>query len=509
MLNSYSKYLTGVFILCFSFMAKAQDSLSLYNTIVNQLNQFRILNDDFYRNPANMSDYSNYSFSNIRLNYQSLKNESYLLQQGQSHQQINLQTSSYKATKNNLTLWGGASYNSRKTKNVQWNNNIDLERINPIVIADSIGGTMNLQTYDFNGGFAKKIKKFTFGTQLQYQASLNYKTQDPRPKNVTSDLNISFGTNYSLNDNYKIGLAAGINRYIQTATVTFSSEVQRTALYQMNGLGTYNFYFSNKSENAVYTDFNHNYLLTFGSKDQLFSITAGVVFGDLKKDISLSGNNSAYETNRISSQKSFANIYKIFRIKDHYNIGAKINYTKIDKLGTDVFYTNNTNIVTKLLEKESYNFTNTNLTFSLIFQYQKNGSSVFIQPFYSATQTSESKYDIDANQNFNHHIIGSKLFYLQQLNSKNALSLNASLYRRTLKNTPNNLILTPHIGINEWLLSDFNLMKTNYYAIETEIRYDKKLFTKQSIYAIFALDYHVYSNKTTNIQSILSLGITF
>ena len=509
MTNTYSKYLALIFICSFSTIAKAQDSLSLYSSIENQLDVFRILNNDFYRNPANMPGYSNNSFSNIRLNHQNANKANYLLQEGKAYSETNLQVSSYRAKKQNITLWGDAAYTSIKTKNVQWNNNIDLERINPIVIADSIGGTMNLQTYNFAGGFAKNIKKFSFGTELRYQASLNYKTRDPRPKNTTSDLNITLGTAYNLGENYKIGIAAGINRYVQTTTIAFSSEVQRTALYQMNGMGTYNFYFSNKSENAVFTDFNHNYLLTFGSRDNLFNVTAGMLMGSLSKEIFFSESNPLYETNRIDMNKSFAGISKIFKIKSNYKIGGKINFSKTEKKGTDIFYTNNTEIVTKLLEKENYGFTLNQLDLNLIFEYKKENFSIYLQPFLATTKATESRYDIKANQNFNYNFTGFKLFYLQQINSKNLVSLNATFYQRTLQNIPDRLVLTQHLGINEWLVNDYNVKKTDYKVIETALRYDTKLLAKQSVYAIFALDYQAFKNDNNNIQTTLSLGITF
>lgn len=509
MKNPYSRYLTIIFICSFSIIAKAQDSLSLYSTVENQLDVFRILNDDFYRNPANMPGYSNYSFSNIGLNQQNANKKSYLLQEGKAYSETNLQVNSYRAEKQNITLWGNAAYSSRKTKNVQWNNNIDNDRVNPIVIADSIGGTMYLQTYSFSGGLAKNIKKFTFGTELSYQAALNYKTKDPRPKNTTSDLNITFGTAYDVLENYKVGITAGINRYVQTTTVAFSSEVQRTALYQMNGLGTYSFYFSNKSEDALFTDFNHNYLFTFGSKDNLLRFTAGVLIGNLSKDISLSGNSSAYETNRIDLNKSFVGITKIFNIKSNYKIGGKIYFSKTEKKGTDIFYTNNTEVITKLLEKENYGFTNNKLDLNLIFQFKKENVSIYLQPFYAITQITESRYDIKADQNFDYNFAGFKLFYMQRINNMNVVSINVTFYKRALTNNPDQLVLTKHTGINEWLLNDYNLNKSNYKASEIAVRYDTKLLAKQSVYAIFALDYQAFENNNNNIQTTLSLGITF
>src|SRR5690606_29033864 len=114
-----------------------------------------------------------YSLSNIGLNYQNLNKEAYLLQEGKSHETFSLYTNSYKATTKNTTLWGGASYTNTQTKNVQWNNTLDLDRTASMVIADSVGGTMNLQTYRFNGGLAKNFTKITLCGGVVYKAELD------------------------------------------------------------------------------------------------------------------------------------------------------------------------------------------------------------------------------------------------------------------------------------------------------------------------------------------------
>lgn len=505
---NYSKFLTFI-ICCLGISAQAQDSLSLYQNIENQLNQFRILNSEYYCNPANMAGYSTYSFSNIGLNYQNLNKEAYLLQEGKSHKTFSLYTNSYKATTKNTTLWGGASYTNTETKNVQWNNTLDLDRTASMVIADSVGGTMNLQTYRFNGGLAKNFTKFTLGGEVAYKADLSYKTQDPRPKNVTSDLYLKVGGTYHLNSNYNMGFSAGINRYIQTSTIKFSSEVYQNALYQMNGLGTYNFYFSNKTEGAFYNDFSHHYLFTFGTADDLFTVTAGTLFGTLSKDVNIG--NYSYEINRLALRKSFASILKVFNLTDSYKIGGKINYHKTNKTGTEVLYSNNTGILQKLLEKENYEFSNSELSFNVVLQYQNNGSTVYLQPFYTVSQTKESKYDPASQQNFDDHFAGIKLWYLQQLNKTNSLSFTADIYQRTVKKASdlNMLTLSQHQGINQWLINDYNFKNTNYKALQAALRYDVKVLPKQSIYAIFALDYFKFSNSAVNTQSTFSLGITF
>lgn len=509
MILKNSKLAAYFSLLFVCFQVQAQDSLSIYQDIENQLNQLRVFNSTYYYNPANMQDYSSYSFSNIQLRYQNLQKDQYFMQEGDSKNEVKFETNSYKAQKNNNTLWGSASYLQNKTKNIRWNNNIDLSRIAPFVIADSIGGTMNLQTYAFKGGYAKKLKKLTLAAAFDYTASLSYKTQDPRPKNITSDLNFKVGMNYPLNQTYKIGLAAGINRYTQSSTIIFSSELQRTSLYHMNGLGTYNYFFSSKSSSAFYNDFSHNYTLTLGTKNNTFSFTAGTTFGTLSKDVSISAGNSTYEINRLKRNETYTALLKIFELNNHYKLGGKLHYKNTVKKGFETLYTNNTEVLQKLLEKENYAFDTDEINFSVIFQYQNPTYTVSAVPFFSLQTFSEKKYDAEAYQNIKSQYLGTGVFYMQQLNAVNILTLQSNIYIRRVQDIEENYNTTERIGIDDWVQNDFYIKSLEYKTVESSLRYDRKLHKKRTLYTIFAFDYISFSNKNTNTQTTISLGVTF
>jgi len=491
------------------FKVQAQDSLSLYPSIENQLDQLRVLNEEYYHNPANMPDYGNTSFSDIGLHFQNFNKENYLMQEGRSQQQFRLETASYKIRRDKSALWGSASYRQVKTRDVRWNNNIDLERVAPLVIADSVGGDQNLQNYHFKGGYAKTVRRFSFASELEYTAGLSYKTQDPRPKNTTSDLNFKAGLSYLLTDRYRIGFSAGLNKYLQSSQISFSSEIQRTPLYQMNGLGTYNFYFSNKTTAAYFNDFSHHYIFTLGTKDQSFSFTAGTLFGSLNKETpSPSGSNNA-EINRIMRSSLFLHALKTIKLNDHYEIGAKLDFEKQENKGYEILYTNNTSVLQKLLEKQNYHYTNNETRIHAILRHQSGKSNTTVTPYFSKRQTTEKKTDDAKLQDFEYHQWGINLFHMRQLSSLDVLTLQAHAYKNKTKHAENLNINSDKPGINEWLQHDQTIRTLDYNVIAASLRYDRKVQQKRSVYAIFALDYITFSNNNNNIQTTLSLGVTF
>lgn len=120
----------------------------------------------------------------------------YQLQKGSGIEGIELTASSFKKLNNNRSIWGNVTYQNNAQKNIQWNNNLDLDLIGPYVIADSTKGSMKYEAYEFLGGYAKQIDHFSFALEVAYQAHLGYKSKDPRPKNISSNITIKGGAGY-------------------------------------------------------------------------------------------------------------------------------------------------------------------------------------------------------------------------------------------------------------------------------------------------------------------------
>src|SRR5690606_9786065 len=253
-----------------------------------------------------------------------------------------------------------------------------------------------------------------------------------------------------------------------------------------------------RSNRSVYIDFTHYYHLTLGSTDNSFSFSTGISSGTLSKETFLGAGRNSYEINRLEYKTFLVNILKTFSINDRIKIGGKITYNNSTKTGKELFYTNNTDVIQKLLEKDNYQFENSKLKSQLIFQFATKRFNITLLPFYSQQQTTEQRRDNNAFQTFTYTDFGTQVGYIQQIDSKNMWPFLANAYLRKVTNAENQNTLSANEGINDWMTHDFTVKNTPFTAIETSLRYDRKLSHKRSLYAIFAFDLYQFSNNNTN-----------
>lgn len=119
------------------------------------------------------------------------------------------------------TVWGGAGYRLGRTMHTEWNENADFELLYPYVWADSVGGNLISERYAFAGGFAREFGRVAWGIYADYRAEIEYRTVDPRPKSVVSDLNLSTGATLSLGECYRLGTSVNLRVYRQKSSMSF------------------------------------------------------------------------------------------------------------------------------------------------------------------------------------------------------------------------------------------------------------------------------------------------
>ena len=175
----------------------AQDSLSLYQNLKSQYDSERDFKQYIFYNPANMLDYSSFSSSELFIDYFNQKDKVYRQQNGSEKQGFGVKTNSYQKLNTNKALWGSASYQNLKTKHIKFNENLDFDRVAPYFSSDSIGGDLEIEKYQFLGGYTQRFNKITVGAEASYNAQLGSRAKDPRINNITSELNLKIGLNYA------------------------------------------------------------------------------------------------------------------------------------------------------------------------------------------------------------------------------------------------------------------------------------------------------------------------
>lgn len=136
---------------------------------------------------------------------------------------------------------GGATYRRGVRRNVRWNSSSDYRVVYPYVMADSLGGDMQTETYSFYGKYARRTGSgFVFGLEGNYRALHEYRTVDPRPRNITSDFGVNLTGGMPLGERYVADLSASYRRYHQQQSVEYINNLGAKApQLHLTGLGSH------------------------------------------------------------------------------------------------------------------------------------------------------------------------------------------------------------------------------------------------------------------------------
>lgn len=151
------------------------------------------------------------------------------------------------------TLHGFALYENGDISNIKWNETSDYKMVYPYLTADAIGGDMKYEHYDFGGGYADSKNRLEWGVYLSYEAGQYYRNVDPRPKNLTGTLTIKGGAGYRFHKNYIVSATAAYERYTQSNSVKFVSEMGEAKIYHLTGMGTHYVRFAGNGLTAHYS----------------------------------------------------------------------------------------------------------------------------------------------------------------------------------------------------------------------------------------------------------------
>ncbi|MCI6643280.1 MAG: hypothetical protein MSH18_03635 [Bacteroidales bacterium] len=239
--------------LCCLFAISAAGSEQDTTAIANHRNEWqKILLSTIRDNPSFMHDTYVTSLTEFGVKGSYRKADSPLqLETGDGHLLGNLYMQSYLRLNPNNTVWGGASYQTGKKHHIRFNSTSDYDLLYPYVMADTIGGDIENERYAFNGGYALKIKKLTFGAEMDFRAEHEYRTTDPRPRGIVTDLTLRLGLAYDLK-RYKIGAGLSGRVYKQTNNVEFYNPLGVIPEFHRTGLGTDYVRFAGTIRSAYY-----------------------------------------------------------------------------------------------------------------------------------------------------------------------------------------------------------------------------------------------------------------
>ena len=97
---------------------------------------------------------------------------------------------------------------------------------------------------------------------------MEYRTRDPRPKNLTGDLRAKVGVSYLLSGLHSISAAVTARKYKQTNELKLYNEVSVPTIYHLTGLGNDYYRFRGVNTSTYYKGYGVGGMLTYSQKDQ-------------------------------------------------------------------------------------------------------------------------------------------------------------------------------------------------------------------------------------------------
>lgn len=227
------------------------------------------MNASVFLNPAMQSFHYQHSLNTLNVGYDyrhATTPERW--EEGDGHSRVFVDVDAY-LHKGKATLWGNAYYVNGSTRNVRYNETTDFDLLYPYLMADTVGGKTQQEFYHFMGGFSYPLgKKWTIGAEGEYTAKMEYRTRDPRPKNLTGDLRAKVGVSYLLGVLHSLGAAVTARKYKQTNELKLYNEVSVPTIYHLTGLGNDYYRFRGVNTSTYYKGYGVGGMLTYSQKDQ-------------------------------------------------------------------------------------------------------------------------------------------------------------------------------------------------------------------------------------------------
>lgn len=152
---------------------------------------------------------------------------------------------------------GRVSYERGVKRAVNWNTSSDWDLLAPYITLDTVGGDLQKEQYRFAARFASRPGRFFYSIWADYRALHEYRSVDPRPRNITADLQVSAQGGLQMGA-YALSLEAGYRRYHQSEDVEFMDpKGNNTSVLHYLGFGRYSTRFSGAKKNTA-VRFNGN-----------------------------------------------------------------------------------------------------------------------------------------------------------------------------------------------------------------------------------------------------------
>lgn len=478
-----------VTILSLGLAAKAQDS-SLVPLIKEQTSAVVEIRDELYASPALRAYQRQNSYAQLAASFRRYTQNLYLQQEGSGKQTFTVHSETYQKYSKDLTLWGNAYYNSQQTYNVKFNETADYNIVYPYVMADTIGGDLKSETYAFAGGLAKAVGDYQLGLTVGYRGLQSYRDRDPRPKNISSELNLGLAASRKVFNRYALAFDLKGTKYSQKNTLDFVSELGQPLVYHDAGLGVYNKLLSGSLTSAWYNG------LGYGADINISPLSYKGLFGgltlhhsNLKKVTGKSQGNDVYDSGEIHEQIFGGNAGYLLETGKHHFI-ARATVQSVKRKGIEAIFDIKDAQAGIIKISEAPRFVHQYSTYGLRTVYGQTGGIIdWYTGLEGSLEDHEQRYALpDREMLYQHFSAGTDITLRKQLGTT-ILTLTANIQRQeNLSNSYYWSDADPKTAIYSMLNNNFAYLAASRTSYGSSIRVDFPLSEKLSCYLKAAYD---------------------
>ncbi len=269
-----------------------------------------------------ISLFPSYSSADVSFDLRS-EDSAYLPQEGDGLRQGSFNASSFLRLDGKSSVEGAVSYQRGVKRNVVWNETSDFELLYPYVLADSVGGNLQKEAYIFSGAYSRRGGDWVWSAAGKYRALHEYRTVDPRPRDITSDLEIALSGGREL-PSVLLTATVRYRKYHQQQSVEFVDQKgANTLLLPFTGLGSdfYRFETTGVFAGTRYKGRGGEFAITASSPDG-DRWHSGVKYSMLNVVRHLTGQNEAPITELLTQRVSAFAAYK-FKEKGRFRAGVE------------------------------------------------------------------------------------------------------------------------------------------------------------------------------------------
>lgn len=485
----------------------SQDSISMAVKTRDHFNPIRVFYSEMDKNPAIKGFSSAYSRSELGGLISREKNNFQLQQLGEGIDQFGVSAQSFYRLDTVSSVWGSADYRNGTRKKVRWNESSDYDKIYPFVTADSVGGDLSLELYGFRGGYAFKRGKYRFGVTAAFKALMEYRSVDPRPKNISSELNLKLGASRRVSESYRFAVDLSFEKYTQTNEVAFFSELGNPALYHMSGLGNFNNLLYGTRKKALYEGWGYDGgIQLYNEKNPNWFFQTRWKNFELEKSIA---DGQAFVSSTVKENDFNFTAGKIYQIENN-TWAMQVGYHHKLRKGIENILSNGALSSMLIIGAvENYNDLQQHFLVEGLFAITQQNWNVGFAPFVMRNTREEKHLLTKSEMSIGDWTYGIKTTWSKTLKNSSVWHVFPSISFRKVDRAINHLVgISGQKQINQMLQQNFEQLSTARFQADLRARYDFKLKQNLNVFWEASVNYQNYKN-TSNSCFQTALGITF